>query len=117
MSAHFGKRVLVIDSDAHASISNMLIAPDWLETIQQQRRTIVDYLITNVLHGAATNWRAFLTGGVSDVDDATSIDLMAGGGHLTLFEREVSKSGTTRWRCATRCARSWPRSAPPTIWC
>ncbi|MET0195041.1 MAG: ParA family protein [Hyphomicrobiaceae bacterium] len=92
MSAHFGKRVLVIDSDAHASISNMLMAPDWLETIQQQRRTIVDFLIANVLHGAATNWRAFLTGGVSDVDDATSIDLMAGGGHLTLFEREVSKS-------------------------
>jgi chromosome partitioning protein len=93
LSAHFGKRVLVIDSDAHASISNMLMAPDWLETIQQQRRTIVDYLIGNVLHGAATNWRAFLTGGVSDVDDATTIDLLAGGGHLTLFEREVSKSG------------------------
>jgi chromosome partitioning protein len=93
MSAHFGKRILVVDSDAHASISNMLMAPDWLETIQQQRRTIVDYLINNVLHGADTNWRAFLTGGVSDVDDATSIDLLAGGGHLTLFEREVSKSG------------------------
>jgi chromosome partitioning protein len=92
-SAHFGKRVLVIDSDAHASISNMLVAPDWLEAIQQQRRTIVDYLIAVGLHDADTNWRAFLTGGVSDVDDATSIDLLAGGGHLTLFEREVSKSG------------------------
>jgi chromosome partitioning protein len=86
LSAHFGKRVLVIDSDAHASISNMLVAPDWLEAIQQQRRTMV------VLHGVDTNWRAFLTGGVSDVDDATSIDLLAGGGHLTLFEREVSKA-------------------------
>jgi chromosome partitioning protein len=93
LSAHFGKRVLVIDSDAHASISNMLVAPDWLEAIQQQRRTIVDYLIAVTLHGVDTNWRAFLTGGVSDVDDATSIDLLAGGGHLTLFEREVSKAG------------------------
>jgi chromosome partitioning protein len=92
LSAHFGKRVLVIDSDAHASISNMLVAPDWLEAIQQQRRTIVDYFIATVLHGVDTNWRAFLTGGVSDVDDATSIDLLAGGGHLTLFEREVSKA-------------------------
>jgi len=60
-SAHFGKRVLVIDSDAHASISNMLVAPDWLEAIQQQRRTIVDYLIAVGLHDADTNWRAFLT--------------------------------------------------------
>ncbi len=92
LSAHHGKRVLVIDSDAHASVSNMLVAPDWLETIQQQRRTIVDYLIATTLNDATTNWRAFLTGGVSDVDDATSIDLLAGGGHLTLFEREVSKS-------------------------
>jgi hypothetical protein len=32
-----------------------------------------------------------LTSGVSDVDDATSIDLLAGG-EMTLFEREVSKS-------------------------
>src|SRR5215470_11176993 len=93
LSAHFGKRVLVIDSDAHASISNMLVAPDWLEAIQQQRRTIVDYLIAVTLHGVDTNWRAFVTGGVSDVDDASSIDLLAGGGHLTLFEREVSKGG------------------------
>lgn len=92
LSAHHGKRVLVIDSDAHASVSNMLVAPGWLETIQGQRRTVVDYFIAKVLNGAATSWRAFVTGGVSDVDDATSIDLLAGGGHLTLFEREVSRS-------------------------
>ena len=30
---------------------------------------------------------------MSDVDDARSIDLLLGGGHLTLFEREVSKGG------------------------
>ena len=93
LSAHYGKRVLVIDSDAHASVSTMLVAPDWLEAIQNQRRTVVDYLIGAVLHNASANWRAFVTGGVSDVDDATSIDLLAGGGHLTLFEREVSKGG------------------------
>jgi chromosome partitioning protein len=93
LSAHYGKRVLVIDSDAHASISTMLVAPDWLEAIQSQRRTVVDYLIATVLNGAPADWRAFVTGGVSDVDDAASIDLLAGGGHLTLFEREVSKGG------------------------
>ena len=30
LSTHHDKRVLVIDSDAHASISTMLMAPDWL---------------------------------------------------------------------------------------
>ena len=49
LSAHHGKKVLVIDSDAHASISTMLISPDWLATIQGQSRTFVDYLIAVVL--------------------------------------------------------------------
>ena len=49
LSAHHAKRVLVIDSDAHASISTMLISPEWLATIQGQSRTLVDYLIALVL--------------------------------------------------------------------
>ena len=91
LSAHHGKKVLVIDSDAHASISTMLISPDWLATIQGQSRTFVDYLIAVVLKGAPASWRTFVISNVSDVDDARSIDLLLGGGHLTLFEREVSK--------------------------
>jgi chromosome partitioning protein len=93
LSAHHDKKVLVIDSDAHASISTMLISPDWLATIQGQSRTFVDYLIAVVLKAAPADWRTFVVTGVSDVDDARSIDLLLGGGHLTLFEREVSKGG------------------------
>ena len=40
---------------------------------------------------ARVSWKAFVLEGVSDVDDARSVDLLLGGGHLTLFEREVSK--------------------------
>jgi chromosome partitioning protein len=91
LATHHGKKVLVIDSDAHASISTMLIAPDWLRTIQAQGRTFVDYLIAVTLKGASPDLRTFVVQDVSDVDDARSIDLLLGGGHLTLFEREVSK--------------------------
>jgi chromosome partitioning protein len=93
LSAHHSKKVLVIDSDAHASISTMLISPEWLTTIQGQSRSFVDYLIAVILKGEPANWRTFVVSNVSDVDDARSIDLMLGGGHLTLFEREVSKGG------------------------
>jgi chromosome partitioning protein len=91
LSVHHDKKVLVIDSDAHASISTMLIAPNWLSSIQGQSRTFVDYLIAVVLRGQSMDWRQFVATGVSDVDDARSIELLLGGGHLTLFEREVSK--------------------------
>ena len=91
LSAHHDKKVLVIDSDAHASLSSMLLPGNWLATMQAQNRTLVDYLIASVLKGATADWRTFVVSGVSDVDDARSIELLLGGGHLTLFEREVSK--------------------------
>jgi chromosome partitioning protein len=93
LSVNHGKRVLVVDSDAHASISNMLMRPEWVQAVQGQGRSVVDYFIATVLKDERLPWTAFLVTGVSDVDDARSIDLLPGGGHLTLFEREVSKAG------------------------
>src|SRR5438094_9204519 len=52
LAAHHDKKILVIDSDAHASISTMLMSPNWLSTIQGQGRTFVDYLIAVVLNAA-----------------------------------------------------------------
>jgi chromosome partitioning protein len=91
MSTHHRKRVLVVDSDAQASISHMLMPPDRLEAAQSEGKTIVDYLVGVVLRGSTTSWRDFLVSSVSDVDDARSIDLLVSDTHLTLFEREVSK--------------------------
>ena len=93
LSVSHGKRILVVDSDAHASISNMLMRPEWVQAVQAQGRSVVDYFIATVLNNERLPWTAFLVSGVSDVDDARSIDLLPGGGHLTLFEREVSKAG------------------------
>jgi chromosome partitioning protein len=81
----------------------MLMRPDWVQAIQAQGRTMVDYFINVVLKNQAVNWAAFVSSGVSDVDDARTVDLMTGGGHLTLFEREVSKEGyESRLRHAVR---------------
>jgi len=88
----YGKNILVIDADAQASLSHMLLPPDRLEAIQSGGRTLVDYLIRAVLEQAQPSWRDFVAGGASDVDDARSIDLLPSDTHLTLFEREVSKA-------------------------
>jgi chromosome partitioning protein len=91
LSTFHGKNILVVDSDAQASVSHMLLPQHQLESVQNQGRTIVDYLINSVRKASSGNWREFLVTGVSDVDDARSIDLMPSDTHLTLFEREVSK--------------------------
>jgi chromosome partitioning protein len=91
LSTFHGKKVLVIDSDAQASISHMLVPQRQLEALQDEGQTLVDYLIPTVLRGGMENWRQYVIGGVSDVDDARSIDLFPSDTNLTLFEREVSK--------------------------
>jgi chromosome partitioning protein len=112
LAACHGKRILVVDSDAHSSISTMLMRPDWVQAIQGQGRTMVDYFINIVLKNEGVNWPAFVSSGVSDVDDARTVDLMTGGGHLTLFEREVSKEGhESRLRHAVRTFLAEARAA------
>ena len=91
LSAYHGKKVLVIDADAQASVSHMLTRQAQLEAAQSEGRTIVDYLIGAVLKEASASWRDFVITDVSDVDDARSIALIPSDTNLTLFEREVSK--------------------------
>jgi chromosome partitioning protein len=91
LAVFHGKNVLVIDSDAQASVSAMLMSTMSLRKLQGDRRTIVDYLIAAVLHEEQTEWTEFVVGGVSDVDDAKSVYVMPSDMQLTLFEREVSK--------------------------
>ena len=90
LATHHRRRVLVVDSDAHASVSNMLMSLTRLAALQDQGRTVVDYFAALVLKGVSANLGHYIVAGVSDVDDARTVDLLPGGGHLTLFEREVS---------------------------
>ena len=91
LAAYHGKNVLVIDSDAQASVSSMLMATSSLRNLQSGGRTIVDYLVGAVLRDTPAEWTDFVVGGVSDVDDAKTVYLMPSDMQLTLFEREVSK--------------------------
>jgi chromosome partitioning protein len=91
LSAHYGKNVLIIDSDAQTSISAMLLTPANLHRLQSDGLTIVDLLVASVLNNDAVDWPRFVVGGVSDVDEARSVYLVPSDMQLTLFEREVSK--------------------------
>jgi len=91
LSAHYGKNVLIIDSDAQTSISAMLLTPANLHRLQSDGLTIVDLLVASVLNNVAVDWPRFVVGGVSDVDEARSVYLVPSDMQLTLFEREVSK--------------------------
>ncbi len=92
-----GRKVLVIDGDAQASVSHMLVRQEVLESVQTRQRTLVDYLIATVLKRSEQSWPDYVLKSVSDVDDARTIDLLASDTHLTLFEREVSKGDHEVW--------------------
>lgn len=107
LSAFHGKKVLVIDSDAQASISHMLMPQRQLEAVQDEGQTIVDYLIATVLKETPQDWRRYVIAGVSDVDDARTIDLLPSDTNLTLLEREISKGDkeTVLRRAVGACLR------------
>jgi chromosome partitioning protein len=91
LATYHQKTVFVVDADAQASVSHMLMRRPQLEAARSEGRTVVDYLIGAVLKETPASWRDYVTADVSDVDDARSIALMASDTHLTLFERDVSK--------------------------
>ncbi|MEZ5853850.1 MAG: ParA family protein [Hyphomicrobiaceae bacterium] len=91
LAAHHGKNVLVLDSDAQASVSSMLMPTTTLRKLQGDGLTMVDYLVATVLRETPAEWTDYVVGGVSDVDDVNSVYLMPSDMQLTLFEREVSK--------------------------
>ena len=59
LSAKFAKNVLVIDADAQASVSLMLVSPGTLHQLQLDGLTIVDLLVASVLKNVAVDWRQF----------------------------------------------------------
>lgn len=93
LSTFHGKNVLIIDSDSQASVSSMLMTTQSLFKLQQDGLTVVDYLVKTVLNEEEADWPRFVVRDVSDIDDARSVYLIPSDMELTLFEREVSKSG------------------------
>lgn len=91
LATYHQKTVFVVDADAQASVSHMLMRRPQLEAAQSEGRTIVEYLIGTLLNETTPSWRDYVTADVSDVDDARSIALMPSDMQLTLFERDVSK--------------------------
>jgi chromosome partitioning protein len=90
MSVYEGKSVLVIDSDAQASVSSMLMSTTQLYELQSNGLTLVEYLVNAVLNNQSDDVSRYLVPNVSDVDDANSISIFPSDVQLTLFEREVS---------------------------
>src|ERR1700730_6722145 len=91
LSAKFAKNVLVIDADAQASVSLMLLSAGNLNRLQVDGLTVVDLLVASVLKGISVDWPSYVVAGVSDVDEARSVFLIPSDMQLTLFEREVAK--------------------------
>ncbi len=91
LSVYYNKSILVIDSDAQSSTSNMMMANNSLVQIQQNGYTTVGYLTEVVIENKNLDWRHFVTAEASDVDDANEIYIIPSDMQLTLLERKISE--------------------------
>ena len=85
------KKVLVIDSDAQAGISSMLMTSARLHQLQCQGLTLAGFLVCTVLRKAPALWPQFAVRHILDVEGARDVYLVPSGMQLMLFERVVSK--------------------------
>ena len=92
LSCFYGKKVLVIDSDAQMSISVMLMPFDELNAKRANWQTLVGLLHQTLILGETPDWREFVTKNVADVDDTETVDLLPGDLRLTLVERAVTEA-------------------------
>ena len=92
LSYYYGKKVLVIDSDAQMSLSVMTMPFDALNNKRAEWKTLVGLLHQSLILGETPDWKEFVTKGVADVDDAETIDLLPGDLRLTLVERAVTEA-------------------------
>ena len=111
LSAQFRKNVLIIDSDAQASVSAMLLSASNLHRLQSDGLTIVDLLVASVLNNVAVDWPRFVVGGVSDVDEARTVylDPQRHAAHPVRargVQGEPARAGCApaSARCSTTCA-------------
>jgi len=110
LSVKFAKTVLVIDADAQASVSLMLLSTGNLHRLQLDGLTLVDLLVASVLNKATLDWSRFVVAGVSDVDKARTVYLIPSDMQLTLFEREVSRERLlVRLRASVGALLGWAR--------
>ena len=103
LSAEHNKNVLVIDSDAQATVSNMLMTVNDLYRLQRDGLTIVDFLVTQVLREEEAKWSDFVIRDVSDIDDARSVYLMP---RKALTVGCAIRSPTFSMRCAVSLTSS-----------
>jgi chromosome partitioning protein len=89
LSAKFARNVLVIDADAQASVSLMLLSPGNLHRLQLDGMTIVDLLVTSVLNNTPVDWPRFVVSGVSDVAEARTVFLIPKEGLLLRLRTTV----------------------------
>jgi chromosome partitioning protein len=90
LSIYHKKRVLVVDGSGELSLSLMMTSPQELAKTQQGERTMVSWFCHEALEGRRTSWRNYVSGPVSDIEDARTVHLMAGDMDLPLLEREIA---------------------------
>lgn len=97
LSVFHHKKVLIIDSDGQSNLSMMMMPSILAEKARHYNKSIVGWLWNHLVGNQQLHWSSCLVDGVSDVEYAETISILAGDMDLTLLERKISDQRTTKF--------------------
>lgn len=97
LSVFYDKKVLIIDSDGQSNLSMMMMPHVLADKARSYNKSIVGWLWNHILGNQQLHWSSCLVDGVSDVDSADSISILAGDMDLTLLERKISDAQASKY--------------------
>ncbi len=87
-------KILIIDADSQASISNMLISTKEYKELEQNEKTLFEYMMISIANRKGDKLDNYIKHAASDVMGAQSISLLPSKIELSLLEREVMLAPT-----------------------
>ena len=90
LAVYHEKSVLLIDADAQMNLSLMVMPPEKLNAARQAGQSIAAWLSSYAVTYQRSDWRTYVLGDISDVDDAKRLYILPGDMDMTLVEREIA---------------------------
>lgn len=91
LAVYHRKKILLIDADGQMSLTLMVMSVDQGTELRKSGRSLGGFLNSSLPGCANVEWSSLVSSGVGDLDDATTLHILAGDMELPLIERQFAE--------------------------